>query len=70
MIACLCGSDASYECEGVAVAQVLRAAGARHLFLAGKPNILPGDLAAAGVETFINTECDALTILQQAARQA
>ena len=36
-LACLCGSDKTYDSEAEAAAAALKAAGARHIYLAGRP---------------------------------
>ena len=36
-LACLCGADKTYESEAAAAAAALKAAGARHIYLAGRP---------------------------------
>ncbi|GAA1897249.1 methylmalonyl-CoA mutase family protein [Streptantibioticus ferralitis] len=54
---CLCSSDAVYEEQAEATAQTLRAAGARHVFLAGRP------ATYAGVDTYVFTGCDAIAVL-------
>ena len=64
--ACLCASDEVYDRDGADAAQALRAAGARHIYLAGKPGQREAKLRATGIETFIFTGCDALAILQAA----
>jgi methylmalonyl-CoA mutase len=70
LLACLCGTDASYAREGVTVAHALRAAGARRVYLAGALNGVPPDLAAAGVRACIHPGCDALAILRAALQAA
>jgi methylmalonyl-CoA mutase len=65
-LACLCSSDKVYEKEAAAAAQTLKAAGVRHLYLAGRPGEREGALQAAGVQSFICDGCDALAILEEA----
>jgi methylmalonyl-CoA mutase len=65
-LACLCSSDKVYEKEAVAGAQVLKAAGARHIYLAGRPREQEAALKAAGVQSFIYEGCDALATLRSA----
>jgi methylmalonyl-CoA mutase len=65
-IACLCSSDAVYAMEAAAVASALRGAGAKHIYLAGRPGELEPMLRAAGVGTFIHVGCDLLAILTAA----
>lgn len=65
-IACLCSSDELYGQEAVAAAQTLAAAGAIHIYLAGRPGELESALKAVGVQSFIYMGCDALKTLQAA----
>jgi methylmalonyl-CoA mutase len=67
-LACLCSSDKIYASEAVAAAKALHAAGARHIYLAGRPGELETALKDAGVDTFIHVGCDVLATLT-AARQ-
>jgi methylmalonyl-CoA mutase len=62
-LACLCSSDEIYAAEGIAAAQALAAAGARHIYLAGRPKDQHA-YKAAGVQTFIYLGCDALATLK------
>ncbi len=65
-IACLCGSDKSYDSDAGGAAAALRAAGARHIYLAGQPGPREADLQAAGVQSFIYGGSDALATLKAA----
>jgi methylmalonyl-CoA mutase len=65
-LACLCGSDKTYESEAEAAAAALKAQGARGLYLAGRPGAKEATLRAAGVQTFIHEGCDVLATLQAA----
>ncbi len=65
-LACLCGADKSYETEAAAAAAALNAAGARHIYLAGRPAELETALKSAGVQSFIYAGCDALATLTAA----
>jgi methylmalonyl-CoA mutase len=65
-LACLCSSDEVYAGEAVEAAKTLRAAGASHIYLAGRPGELEAALKAAGVGTFIYAGCDVLTVLRSA----
>ena len=47
-LACLCSSDKVYEQEAVDAAKALGAAGAAHIYLAGRPGELEAALKAAG----------------------
>ncbi|MEU9331809.1 methylmalonyl-CoA mutase family protein [Streptomyces sp. NPDC048290] len=58
--ACLCSSDALYEERAQAVAGELRAAGATHVFLAGRPGTYPG------VDGYVFAGCDAVAVLSAA----
>jgi methylmalonyl-CoA mutase len=55
--ACLCSSDALYEERAVSTAEALAAAGARHVFLAGRPT------GYAGVDSYVFAGCDAVAVL-------
>jgi methylmalonyl-CoA mutase len=65
-IAVICSSDARYAGEGEAAAQALRAAGARHIYLAGRPVDLQSRLEAAGVHGFLHAGMDAPAFLERA----
>lgn len=55
--AVLCSSDAVYEEQAEAVAGQLKAAGATHVFLAGRPGEHPG------VDSYVFAGCDAVAVL-------
>ena len=65
-VACLCGADKTYETEAAGAAAALKAAGARHIYLAGRPGELEAMLKTAGVQSFIYAGCDALATLNAA----
>jgi methylmalonyl-CoA mutase len=65
-LVCLCSSDKTYASGAVAAAQALQAAGAKHIYLAGRPGDLEADLRSAGVNEFIFAGADALAILKAA----
>jgi methylmalonyl-CoA mutase len=65
-LACLCSSDKVYENEAADAARALSAAGARHIYLAGRPGRLEGALKQAGVADCIYAGCDALATLRAA----
>ncbi|WP_296571650.1 methylmalonyl-CoA mutase subunit beta [Phreatobacter sp.] len=65
-IACLCSSDDLYATEAVEVASALKAAGARQLWLAGRPGDMEDRLKAAGVDGFVYTGGDVLAVLKAA----
>jgi methylmalonyl-CoA mutase len=62
-VACLCATDTGYAEQGEAAAGVLKAAGATHVCLAGRPKNQEAALIAAGVDTFIFAGGDALETL-------
>jgi methylmalonyl-CoA mutase len=67
-LACLCSSDKIYADQAPAAAKALQAAGAKHVYLAGRPGEQEAALHAAGVNDFIFAGTDALAVLQQAYR--
>ena len=67
-LACLCSSDKIYAGQATAAAKALQAAGAKHIYLAGRANDQEAALRAAGVNDFVFAGGDALTVLQQAYR--
>jgi methylmalonyl-CoA mutase len=64
--ACLCSSDKVYGGHAVAAAQALKAAGAQHIYLAGRPGEQEEALRGAGVGDFIFAGGDALAMLKDA----
>jgi methylmalonyl-CoA mutase len=60
LFACLCSSDEVYATEAVEAAHGLVAAGAKHLYLTGRPE---ASLRAVGIGTFIHSGCDVLATL-------
>jgi methylmalonyl-CoA mutase len=67
-LACLCSSDSIYAGQAIAAAKALQAAGAKHIYLAGRPSEQEAALRAAGVNDFIFAGGDALATLQEAYR--
>jgi methylmalonyl-CoA mutase len=65
-LACLCSSDKIYADQAAAAAKALQTAGARHIYLAGRPGEQKAELRAAGVNDFVFAGSDALATLQQA----
>lgn len=65
-LACFCSSDKVYSREAVAAARALSRAGARRIYLAGRPGDLEGMLREAGVAEFIYAGCDVLATLREA----
>ncbi|WP_022720071.1 methylmalonyl-CoA mutase family protein [Rhodopseudomonas sp. B29] len=66
--ACLCSSDKAYAVHAVAAAQALKSAGAKRIYLAGRPGDLEAALREAGVTDFIFAGGDALAMLNEAWR--
>ncbi|MGY1783278.1 methylmalonyl-CoA mutase subunit beta [Geodermatophilus sp. SYSU D01036] len=58
-VACICGTDADYAESAAALAAELRAAGATHVWLAGRPS-----LGVDGVDGYVYAGCDALDVLR------
>ncbi|SHN62482.1 heterodimeric methylmalonyl-CoA mutase small subunit [Bradyrhizobium erythrophlei] len=65
-LACICSSDKVYGERAGDAAKALQAAGARHIYLAGRAGEQEAALRAAGVNEFIFAGGDALAALQQA----
>jgi methylmalonyl-CoA mutase len=65
-LACLCSSDKVYAEHAEAAAKALQTAGARHIYLAGRPAEAEAALRAAGVTGFVFAGGDALATLQDA----
>ncbi|HEY0442409.1 MAG TPA: methylmalonyl-CoA mutase subunit beta [Xanthobacteraceae bacterium] len=63
--ACLCSTDQKYAEVAAKPSELTALAGARHLYLAGRPPQQDA-LRAAGVDTFIYAGCDAVATLQAA----
>jgi methylmalonyl-CoA mutase len=67
-LVCLCSSDKTYAGHATAAAKALQAAGARHIYLAGRAGEQEAALRAAGVNDFIFAGGDALAMLQESYR--
>src|SRR5712671_534303 len=68
-LVCLCSSDKTYPGYAIAAAKALQAAGARHIYLAGRRlGEQEAALRAAGVNDFIFAGGDALAMLQESYR--
>ena len=65
-LACLCSSDEVYANEAAGAAQALAAAGAKHVYLAGRPGDLADALQQAGVQSYVFAGCDVLATLKAA----
>ncbi len=68
VLACICSSDKVYAEQAERAAKTLQAAGAKHIYLAGRAGEQEAALRAAGVNEFIAAGGDALAALQQAYR--
>ena len=68
-LVCLCSSDKVYATQAAGAAKALQAAGARHIYLAGRPGDQEAALRGAGVAEFIFAGGDALAALQEAWRR-
>ncbi|PLW77006.1 methylmalonyl-CoA mutase subunit beta [Cohaesibacter celericrescens] len=64
-IACLVGPDGLYEERGADLAKGLKAAGAKMVYLAGRPKDLMEALSAAGVDAYAFESCDVLAELNK-----
>jgi methylmalonyl-CoA mutase len=62
-LACLVSSDDVYAAQAVEAAAALKAAGARHLYLAGRPGEQEAAFAAAGIDGYLYAGCDLLALL-------
>jgi len=65
-LVCLCSSDTVYGTNAADAAKALAEAGARHIYLAGRPGANEAAWRGAGVNDFVYVGCDALAILQAA----
>ena len=63
---CLCSADKVYAELAAGAAKALQSAGARHIYLAGRPGEQEGALRVAGVTDFIFAGGDALATLRKA----
>jgi methylmalonyl-CoA mutase len=68
-LACLCSSDKAYAAHAAAAAGALKTAGAKHIYLAGRPGQQEAALRSAGVGDFIFAGSDALATLRDAYRR-
>lgn len=64
-IACLCSSDEVYGRQAEAAARALKQAGAKAVYLAGRPGEHKAAWQKAGVDDYIYTSCNVLAALQQ-----
>jgi methylmalonyl-CoA mutase len=68
VLACLCSSDKVYAGQAAAAAKALQAAGAKYVYLAGRPGEQEAALRGAGVADFVFAGGDALAALQEVYR--
>jgi len=68
-LACVCSSDKIYAEQASAAASALLGAGAKHIYLAGRPGEHEAALRAAGISDFIYAGGDALATLRDAWRR-
>jgi methylmalonyl-CoA mutase len=68
VLACLCSTDKVYAQQAAAAAKALQAAGAKHIYLAGRPGEQEATLRAAGINDFVFAGGDALATLREAYR--
>ncbi|OZA84259.1 MAG: methylmalonyl-CoA mutase, partial [Azorhizobium sp. 39-67-5] len=68
-IACLCASDEIYAEQAESAARALKAAGAKAVWLAGRPGEHEAAWRAAGVDGFLFAGCDVLDVLGTAQQQ-
>jgi methylmalonyl-CoA mutase len=66
VLACICSSDQIYAEQAESATKALQAAGAKHIYLAGKADERETALRTAGVSEFIFAGGDALAALQRA----
>ncbi|MFV0318021.1 MAG: methylmalonyl-CoA mutase family protein [Microthrixaceae bacterium] len=65
-LACICGSDAGYTEMATDAAEALKAAGAAHVYLAGRPGDDREALTRAGVDEFVHVGIDVIDMLRGA----
>jgi methylmalonyl-CoA mutase len=68
VLTCICSSDKVYAEQAERAAKALQAAGAKHIYLAGRAGEQEASLRTAGVNEFIFAGGDAIAALQQAYR--
>jgi methylmalonyl-CoA mutase len=68
-LACLCSSDKVYADQAAGAAKALQDAGAKHIYLAGRPGEQEALLRGAGVSDFVFAGGDALAMLQEVWQQ-
>ncbi|MFB9268787.1 methylmalonyl-CoA mutase family protein [Bradyrhizobium erythrophlei] len=68
-MACICSSDKVYAISAAEAAKALHGAGAKHIYLAGRPGAQEATLRAAGIGEFVFAGGDALATLRDAYRR-
>ncbi len=63
-MACICSSDALYAERAAEAARALKTAGAKRIYLAGRPGDLEAAMKEAGVAEFIFVGADVLAVLE------
>ena len=66
-LACICSTDAIYAEQAAEIAGKLKSAGAKHLFLAGKPAD-EAAMRAAGIDDFVFMGTDILSLMDKSLR--
>jgi methylmalonyl-CoA mutase len=69
-LACICSNDSVYADKAVATVRALADAGAKAIYVAGRPRELEAQLRQAGVSDFICAGCDVLRVLAEAQRRS
>ena len=69
-MACLCGSDEAYADHAERFAAALKSAGARVVYLAGRPGEREAAWRAAGVDGFVYAGADLVAALEEVLRRA
>jgi methylmalonyl-CoA mutase len=69
-LACICSNDSVYAENAVATVRALADAGAKAIYVAGRPRELEAELRQAGVSDFICAGCDVLRVLEEAQRRS
>jgi methylmalonyl-CoA mutase len=64
-LACLCSRDKIYAEHAVIAAQALQAAGAKHIYIAGRPGEHEAAFRSAGVQEFVFAGADVVAVLQE-----
>jgi methylmalonyl-CoA mutase len=68
-LACLCASDSVYAEKAVDTSRALADAGAKAIYIAGRPREHEAELHQAGATDFIYEGCDVLRVLEEAQRR-